>query len=103
MMIIMICHNSFLVSWLDNVCKISLSIAGPAKGHRVWHDGDMIMGKTFRVVVCGTKECGKTSIIERAIYNRSGVSYLDATIISGKQNILIELLKINLWSGTPPN
>jgi len=30
------------------------------------------MGKTFRVVVCGTKECGKTSIIERAIYNRSG-------------------------------
>ena len=32
----------------------------------------MIMGKTFRVVVCGTKECGKTSIIERAIYNRSG-------------------------------
>ena len=33
----------------------------------------VIMGKTFRVVVCGTKECGKTSIIERAIYNRSGV------------------------------
>ena len=33
----------------------------------------MIMGKTFRVVVCGTKECGKTSIIERAIYNKSGV------------------------------
>ena len=32
----------------------------------------VIMGKTFRVVVCGTKECGKTSIIERAIYNRSG-------------------------------
>ena len=31
------------------------------------------MGKTFRVVVCGTKECGKTSIIEKAIYNKSGV------------------------------
>ncbi len=30
------------------------------------------MGKTFRVVVCGTKECGKTSIIERAIYNKAG-------------------------------
>jgi len=30
------------------------------------------MGKTFRIVVCGTKECGKTSIIERAIYNKSG-------------------------------
>ena len=32
------------------------------------------MGKTFRVVVCGTKFCGKTSIIEKAIYNKSGVS-----------------------------
>lgn len=30
------------------------------------------MGKTFRVVVCGTKFCGKTSIIEKAIYNKSG-------------------------------
>ena len=35
----------------------------------------MIMGKTFRVVVCGTKECGKTSLIERAIYNKAGVSH----------------------------
>ena len=34
----------------------------------------VIMGKTFRIVVCGTKESGKTSIIEKAIYNRSGVS-----------------------------
>lgn len=32
----------------------------------------LIMGKTSRVVVCGTKTCGKTSIIERAIYNKSG-------------------------------
>lgn len=34
----------------------------------------MIMGKTFRVVVCGTKGSGKTSIIEKVIYNKSGVS-----------------------------
>jgi GTPase SAR1 family protein len=34
----------------------------------------MIMGKTFRVVVIGTKECGKTSIIEKVVYNKDGVS-----------------------------
>ncbi len=36
----------------------------------------MIMGKTFKVVIIGTKKCGKTSIIEKIIYNKSGVRNL---------------------------
>ena len=35
---------------------------------------NMIMGKTSKVVVCGTKKCGKTSILEQLIYEKLGVS-----------------------------
>ena len=34
----------------------------------------MTMGKTSKVVVCGTKKCGKTSILEQAINGKLGVS-----------------------------
>ena len=30
------------------------------------------MGKTAKVVVCGAKKSGKTSILQKAIYNKSG-------------------------------
>ena len=33
------------------------------------------MGKTSKVVVCGTNNCGKTSILEQVIYGKVGVSY----------------------------
>jgi len=33
---------------------------------------NLIMGKTQRVVVCGAKGSGKTSIIEKVIYNKDG-------------------------------
>jgi len=36
---------------------------------------NMIMGKTSKVVVFGTKKCGKTSILEQVIYGKLGVSY----------------------------
>ena len=32
------------------------------------------MGKTQKVIVCGSKGCGKTSILEKAIYDNNGVS-----------------------------
>ena len=32
------------------------------------------MGKTSKVVVCGAKKCGKTSILEQAIYGTVGVN-----------------------------
>ena len=32
------------------------------------------MGKTSKVVVCGTKKCGKTSLLEQIIYGKVGVS-----------------------------
>ena len=32
------------------------------------------MGKTSKVVVCGAKKCGKTSILEQAINGNVGVS-----------------------------
>ena len=32
------------------------------------------MGKTSKVVVCGAKKCGKTSILEQAINGNFGVS-----------------------------
>ena len=35
----------------------------------------MIMGKPTKVVICGTKRCGKTSIVEQAIYGHFGVSF----------------------------
>ena len=35
---------------------------------------NMIMGKTSKVVVCGTKKCGKTSLLEQIIYGKVGVS-----------------------------
>lgn len=44
---------------------------------------NMIMGKTSKVVVCGTKKCGKTSILEQLIYGKVGVS----NIWFGKYNL----------------
>ena len=35
---------------------------------------NMIMGKMSKVVVCGTKKCGKTSLLEQIIYGKVGVS-----------------------------
>ena len=32
----------------------------------------LIMGKTQKVVVCGAKGCGKTSILEKVIYDNNG-------------------------------
>ena len=31
------------------------------------------MGKTQKVVVCGARGCGKTSILEKVIYDNNGV------------------------------
>ena len=47
---------------------------------------NMIMGKTSKVVVCGTKKCGKTSLLEQIIYGKVGVS------------IIIEIIIINVIS-----
>jgi GTPase SAR1 family protein len=33
----------------------------------------MIMGKISKVVICGTKKSGKTSLLEQAIYGKLGV------------------------------
>ena len=35
------------------------------------------MGKTSKVIVCGAKKSGKTSILEQAIYGNVGVSKND--------------------------
>ena len=35
--------------------------------------GNFSMGKTQKVVVCGSKGCGKTSILEKVIYDNNGV------------------------------
>ena len=32
------------------------------------------MGRTMKVVVCGARGCGKTSILEKVIYDNNGVS-----------------------------
>ena len=32
----------------------------------------MGFGKIYRVAICGAKQCGKTSIIQKCIYNQSG-------------------------------
>lgn len=37
----------------------------------------MIMGKISKVVICGTKKSGKTSLLEQAIYGKLGVSNKD--------------------------
>ena len=31
------------------------------------------MGRTMKVLVCGAKGCGKTSILEKVIYDNNGV------------------------------
>ena len=33
------------------------------------------MGKTQKVIVCGSRGCGKTSILEKAIYDNNGVGF----------------------------
>lgn len=35
-----------------------------------------VMGKTSKVIVCGAKKCGKTTILEQAIYGQVGVGSL---------------------------
>ena len=50
---------------------------------------NMIMGKTSKVVVCGTKKCGKTSLLEQIIYGKVGVS------------IIIEIVIINVLYNFP--
>ena len=39
------------------------------------------MGKTSKVVVCGAKKCGKTSILEQAINGNVGVSTIARSIV----------------------
>jgi len=34
---------------------------------------NFMMGKTQKVVVCGARGCGKTSILEKVIYDNNGV------------------------------
>ena len=34
---------------------------------------NFIMGRTQKVVVCGARGCGKTSILEKVIYDNNGV------------------------------
>ena len=52
----------------------------------------MTMGKTSKVVVCGTKKCGKTSILEQAINGKLGVS-----IPSTRQYDVLEPLRQSLF------
>ena len=35
------------------------------------------MGKTQKVVVCGARGCGKTSILEKVIYDNNGVGSIN--------------------------
>ena len=44
------------------------------------------MGKTSKVVVCGAKKCGKTSILEQAINGSIGVSNVSNVYIFGTVN-----------------
>ena len=36
---------------------------------------NLIMGRTQKVVVCGARGCGKTSILEKVIYDNNGVRF----------------------------
>ena len=38
------------------------------------------MGRTMKVIVSGARGCGKTSILEKVIYDNNGVSGMDALL-----------------------
>ena len=55
------------------------------------------MGKTSKVVVFGTKKCGKTSILEQVIYGKLGVSYSNKIYYRQAGKILPEMVLKHLY------
>ena len=44
------------------------------------------MGRTMKVLVCGAKGCGKTSILEKVIYDNNGVR---ETLLGSRESIFL--------------